>query len=59
MLVVFDIDGLPLPKTIRKPIMHILRGYHMQGDWVQDARATLAELKGQDNGWTNRGYSNE
>lgn len=27
---------------------HQEHGYNMQGDWVQDARTTLAELKGQD-----------
>lgn len=27
---------------------HLEHGYNMQGDWVHDARATLAELKGTD-----------
>ena len=27
---------------------HNKHGYNMQGDWVSDARTTLAELKGQD-----------
>jgi hypothetical protein len=26
---------------------HCKHGYDMQGDWVHDARTTLAELKGQ------------